>query len=156
MPRIRPRMLAQAHALNPLLPPLLSPCRSVADAATELRWLREAVAAKGTEVATTLGGTHAGINGRPQKRQGVWKRKREREATQRQDWDRRQRPQQLGELLLRMVRVRARGVPLQYVLGDVPFGGLDILCRPQVLIPRYIHTYCTHARRRPVGRLVSG
>ncbi|MCJ1293832.1 hypothetical protein MMC34_005388 [Xylographa carneopallida] len=31
---------------------------------------------------------------------------------------------------------RARGKPLQYILGSQPFGGLDILCRPGVLIPR--------------------
>ncbi|KAK4453172.1 S-adenosyl-L-methionine-dependent methyltransferase [Podospora aff. communis PSN243] len=31
---------------------------------------------------------------------------------------------------------RARGVPLQYILGTQPFGDLEILCRPGVLIPR--------------------
>ncbi|EER29017.1 hypothetical protein D8B26_000759 [Coccidioides posadasii str. Silveira] len=35
-----------------------------------------------------------------------------------------------------MVRDRARGMPLQYILGDQPFGELDILCRKGVLIPR--------------------
>lgn len=38
----------------------------------------------------------------------------------------------LSELCLR----RGRGVPLQYVLGSQPFGALDILCKPGVLIPR--------------------
>lgn len=42
------------------------------------------------------------------------------------------KPQQLSELC----RKRGRGVPLQYVLGSQPFGSLDILCRPGVLIPR--------------------
>ncbi|KAK3328500.1 S-adenosylmethionine-dependent methyltransferase [Cercophora scortea] len=31
---------------------------------------------------------------------------------------------------------RARGEPLQYILGSQPFGDLDILCRRGVLIPR--------------------
>lgn len=35
-----------------------------------------------------------------------------------------------------MVRQRERGMPLQYILGSEPFGDLDILCRPGVLIPR--------------------
>ncbi|KAJ9315960.1 hypothetical protein DTO271D3_3746 [Paecilomyces variotii] len=34
-------------------------------------------------------------------------------------------------------RERSRGVPLQYILGDQPFGDLEILCRKGVLIPRY-------------------
>ncbi|KAK4148202.1 uncharacterized protein C8A04DRAFT_23999 [Dichotomopilus funicola] len=35
-----------------------------------------------------------------------------------------------------LVEKRATGVPLQYVLGNQPFGDLDILCRRGVLIPR--------------------
>ncbi|KAL2039077.1 hypothetical protein N7G274_008126 [Stereocaulon virgatum] len=31
---------------------------------------------------------------------------------------------------------RSRGMPLQYILGTQPFGNLEILCRPGVLIPR--------------------
>ncbi|RMZ78996.1 hypothetical protein DV737_g3646, partial [Chaetothyriales sp. CBS 132003] len=34
------------------------------------------------------------------------------------------------------VRRRAQGEPLQYIIGDQPFGDLEILCRPEVLIPR--------------------
>lgn len=36
------------------------------------------------------------------------------------------------------VAARAAGRPLQYVLGSQPFGELDILCRPGVLIPRSV------------------
>lgn len=36
----------------------------------------------------------------------------------------------------RLCQRRGRGEPLQYVLGSQPFGNLDILCRPGVLIPR--------------------
>jgi methylase of polypeptide subunit release factors len=35
-----------------------------------------------------------------------------------------------------LCRRRARGVPLQYLLGSQPFGELDVLCRKGVLIPR--------------------
>ncbi|CAK9781245.1 S-adenosyl-L-methionine-dependent methyltransferase [Cutaneotrichosporon oleaginosum] len=35
-----------------------------------------------------------------------------------------------------MVERRARGEPLQYILGDTDFGPLTLLCRPPVLIPR--------------------
>lgn len=41
-------------------------------------------------------------------------------------------------LLAHLCRQRSRGVPLQYLLGSQPFGELDIICRPGVLIPRYI------------------
>ena len=34
------------------------------------------------------------------------------------------------------VQQRASGVPLQYVLGDVGWGGLSVLCRAPTLIPR--------------------
>lgn len=38
-----------------------------------------------------------------------------------------------------MVDERSRGKPLQYILGDQPFGNLEILCRKGVLIPRYVY-----------------
>ncbi|MCJ1322636.1 hypothetical protein MMC15_007985 [Xylographa vitiligo] len=41
-------------------------------------------------------------------------------------------------LLHKLCLERARGKPLQYILGNQPFGNLDILCRPGVLIPRYL------------------
>lgn len=41
-----------------------------------------------------------------------------------------------GALLGRLVRERAKGMPLQYLLGTEFFGDLEISCRPGVLIPR--------------------
>ncbi|KAK9647091.1 hypothetical protein HCH54_005812 [Aspergillus fumigatus] len=35
-----------------------------------------------------------------------------------------------------MCRERSKGLPLQYILGDQPFGDLEILCERGVLIPR--------------------
>jgi hypothetical protein len=51
---------------------------------------------------------------------------------------RRNHPREVGALLLQLCRQRSRGVPLQYLLGSQPFGELDILCRPGVLIPRSV------------------
>lgn len=39
--------------------------------------------------------------------------------------------------IARICQLRGRGVPLQYLLGTQPFGPLDIICRPKVLIPRW-------------------
>lgn len=47
----------------------------------------------------------------------------------------RSRPQ-LARLLASFVRRRSRGEPLQYIVGDQPFGDLEIICRRHVLIPR--------------------
>lgn len=38
--------------------------------------------------------------------------------------------------LIDLVKKRARGWPLQYVLGTEFFGDLELACRPGVLIPR--------------------
>lgn len=37
-----------------------------------------------------------------------------------------------------MCHRRSQGYPLQYILGDQPFGDLEILCRRGVLIPRSV------------------
>lgn len=46
-------------------------------------------------------------------------------------------PLQRNESLRRLCLERSRGKPLQYIIGDQPFGDLEILCRPGVLIPRF-------------------
>ena len=38
----------------------------------------------------------------------------------------------------RMLLERRSGKPLQYILGNQPFGDLEILCRERVLIPRLV------------------
>jgi len=53
----------------------------------------------------------------------------------------RNHPREVGALLLKLCLQRSRGIPLQYLLGSQPFGELDILCRPGVLIPRSV-TFC--------------
>jgi methylase of polypeptide subunit release factors len=42
-----------------------------------------------------------------------------------------------GAMLNQLVQERARGKPLQYLLGTEYFGDLEIRCRPGVLIPRW-------------------
>ncbi|KAG9231887.1 HemK family methyltransferase [Amylocarpus encephaloides] len=46
--------------------------------------------------------------------------------------------------LLKCCQRRSRGEPLQYILGTQPFGELDILCRPGVLIPRPTEAYTSY------------
>ncbi|KAJ0413997.1 S-adenosyl-L-methionine-dependent methyltransferase [Aspergillus carlsbadensis] len=49
-------------------------------------------------------------------------------------------------LLRKMCVARSRGVPLQYILGNQPFGDLDIKCKRGVLIPRHeTETITCHA-----------
>lgn len=43
MPRIPNWLVRKAHSIDPLLPALLSPCRSLQAAQSELQWLREHV-----------------------------------------------------------------------------------------------------------------
>lgn len=46
--------------------------------------------------------------------------------------------------LFQLCEKRAQGIPLQYVLGTQPFGDLEILCKPGVLIPRYFAPFLSH------------
>ena len=46
------------------------------------------------------------------------------------------RPSALHQRLHRLCLQRSKGKPLQYILGSQPFGDLEILCKPGVLIPR--------------------
>ncbi|KAK2731550.1 hypothetical protein FQN55_004651 [Onygenales sp. PD_40] len=111
MPRLPTPLLRHAYALHPLLPLLLRECRDLPSARNELRWL-------GEYAASTASARRWGWRcGKTALRGGD-------EAVRTQ-------------LRLReMVRQRARGVPLQYILGDAPFGGLEVLCERGVLVPR--------------------
>ena len=57
--------------------------------------------------------------------------------------------------LYRMCLERARGKPLQYILGTQPFGNLEILCRKGVLIPRSVHHHCKLTSRILIFQLTS-
>ncbi|KAL8836437.1 MAG: hypothetical protein Q9170_002925 [Blastenia crenularia] len=54
-------------------------------------------------------------------------------------------PMRMRKSLRKRCLERSRGKPLQYIIGDQPFGDLEILCRPGVLIPRpETETWVTH------------
>ena len=108
MPRLQPRFLHRARSIHPYLPLLLRICRDLPSAQRELRWLGDHV------VAITSSDRQR--EEFPARRQGDMARE--------------------GTLLRRFCVRRGRGEPLQYIIGDQPFGPLEILCRRGVLIPR--------------------
>lgn len=57
-------------------------------------------------------------------------------------------------LLARMVHQRSHGKPLQYILGNQPFGNLEIECRKGVLIPRPETETYTEQVAQVLSRLV--
>jgi hypothetical protein len=52
-----------------------------------------------------------------------------------------------NRLLQQYVSRRAKGEPLQYILGTEFFGELEIECRPGVLIPRFVRWFCFSTTR---------
>ncbi|OCT50378.1 hypothetical protein CLCR_06777 [Cladophialophora carrionii] len=60
------------------------------------------------------------------------------------------------KLLAQNVDRRSKGVPLQYIMGNQPFGTLDILCQPGVLIPRpETETYTEEAAKLLLAALAA-
>ncbi|KAL4944751.1 hypothetical protein BDV06DRAFT_77351 [Aspergillus oleicola] len=107
MPRLATGLVLQAYKHDRMLPLLLRECRSLDTAMNELRWLRDR--ALRTLELRSRGKRHE------MKHAAVgWR-----------------------NLLRTMCLARSRGVPLQYILGDQPFGNLDIKCAKGVLIPRH-------------------
>lgn len=106
MPRIAPALLRRAASASAHLAALLPACRDLSSAVRELGWIREHVAARAAR------------------------------TTRSRDLPERSR-RWLEESLTKQLCIRrGSGEPLQYVLGNQPFGGLDVLCRRGVLIPR--------------------
>jgi HemK-like putative methylase len=109
MPRVAPSLLHHARRKHPLLPILLRECRDTRSAQNELRWLIEhAIALQSSPPNRTQRKILTNISSTP-----GWR-----------------------TTLRKLVRRRAKGEPLQYILGTQPFGDLDILCERGVLIPR--------------------
>jgi HemK-like putative methylase len=109
MPRLAPFLLHHARRKHPLLPILLRECRDTQSAQNELRWLTEHAIA---------------LQSSPQTRK---QRKFLTNISSAPGW---------RTALRKLVWRRAKGEPLQYILGTQPFGDLDILCKRGVLIPR--------------------
>ncbi len=57
-------------------------------------------------------------------------------------------------LLQQYIRQRSRGKPIQYIVGNQPFGELEIICKPGVLIPRpETETYVTQLCQAIIDQL---
>jgi HemK-like putative methylase len=109
MPRLAPSLLHHASRKNPLLPILLRECRDTRSAKNEYRWLKEHALALQSS---------PNVRAKPSRRK---------DAASVQGW---------RTTLRKLVGRRAKGEPLQYILGTQPFGDLEILCKRGVLIPR--------------------
>lgn len=124
MPRLPASIQRQATRQDKFLRPLLNQTRDLDSAQNELRWLRD----HARKDATTA------LNPPPVPWQPI-----SGAAPLNNDDARlsKLRAHEAKSLKLEaLVRRRAAGEPLQYILGDQPFGDLEILCEPNVLIPR--------------------
>ena len=110
MPRIAPVAIRSALRVNRHVPRLLPECQDVRSAQNEIRWMKESI------LEQNLGNDQTQWDFA---QDAIWSEKN-----------------YAGKQLKRYVDRRARGEPLQYILGTQPFGQLDIRCKPQVLIPR--------------------
>jgi len=117
MPRLPPPLLRDAARQHRFLPRLLRECRDLPSAQNELRWLKE-------HAVETCRNRNHDIRDR--------------------GWSTRVLDKRVAQRLTRYVDRRARGEPLQYILGTQPFGDVEILCQKGVLIPRRdTETYTT-------------
>ncbi|KAK7954032.1 hypothetical protein PG996_014918 [Apiospora saccharicola] len=127
MPRLPPSLIQRARSISPRLATLLPACRDLDSARNELRWIREHVAASTSASASASSDqldTSRNVQIRPSETHVT---------TTAADTERRNSHERKVASLCRR---RARGEPLQYLLGSQPFGPLDIQCRRGVLIPR--------------------
>lgn len=126
MPRLPTSLLRRARSKDPLLVPLLKTCRDIPSACSELRWLREHVdtqLAPKNVSAAALGAWHEAPDRTPKLRHAGGARRRQEEHVK-------------AALLRSLVHRRARGIPLQYLIGTEYFGDLELECQKGVLIPR--------------------
>jgi methylase of polypeptide subunit release factors len=122
MPRLSPLLLRLAKSYSPFLTTLLRECRDLPSSANELRWLTEHAISQARK-----------LRGNPQSlhlrcRTTITTTTANPEYRHVQGW---------RTLLQTYVKRRERGEPLQYILGTQPFGELEILCKPGVLVPRW-------------------
>lgn len=132
MPRLPPQLLHIARSIHPYLPFLLRTCRDIPSARLELKWLTE-------HLDSITRSTHRNLR-------HIYRFKSSplhgaaSFPSHRSRWIAKIRTlggsKRRREELYRLCLERSRGKPLQYIIGDQPFGDLEILCRKGVLIPR--------------------
>jgi methylase of polypeptide subunit release factors len=117
MPRLLQSVVTKAaRNFNPYLSLLLKETRTIESAENELRWLKEHVQSLRNE------SSNSPI--RALEKDAIGSHMTKPHISEPED------------RLLDLCRRRAKGEPLQYILGSQPFGDLDIKCEPGVLIPR--------------------
>jgi len=126
MPRLSPALIRRAARQGPLLSLLLRECRDLRSAQNELRWLKE----HAVEAATAVRRRRLSNDPQPTTAPAFV------EDVTEDVSDRGLHARRVSHILASNVRRRSRGEPLQYILGNQPFGDLEILCRRNVLIPR--------------------
>ncbi|KAK7966777.1 S-adenosyl-L-methionine-dependent methyltransferase [Apiospora aurea] len=136
MPRLPPSLLQRARSISPDLATLLPACRDLESARSELRWIREHVFASASS-----------------SQQVVSPRSAETQAAEKERIHHRHERNKVA--VTSLCRRRARGEPLQYLLGTQPFGPLEIQCRRGVLIPRPETESWTYALGSEVVRRLS-
>lgn len=139
MPRLPNSLLRRAHSIHPYLPLLLRPCRTLDSARNELRWLDDAARTSAPSPPpngpVSVAKTSAHLTARESK-----PRHRSHHTARRFRAPATPTTADATARLDRLVRQRARGTPLQYLLGTEIIGPaereLTLLSRPGVFIPR--------------------
>lgn len=127
MPRLQLRHLWSLNRENRLLPLLLRATRNTPSARTELRWLREYAQSPLSFIRHS------------NSKRIKWKNVIQTSTSHRIDQKDKDGGRRTQAILRDLCLRRSKGEPLQYILGTQPFGNLEILCRPGVLIPRSVN-----------------
>ncbi|PYH41321.1 S-adenosyl-L-methionine-dependent methyltransferase [Aspergillus saccharolyticus JOP 1030-1] len=138
MPRLANSTILKAYRQSPLLPLLLRECRTLDSARNELRWLRQHAIDIAQERRERDYEAHVAQHyaSHSEPRPSPDDPAPTPSSPHRTRRIARARPTGWRRTLRTLCHARSRGTPLQYLLGDQPFGDLTILCRKGVLIPR--------------------
>ncbi|PYH81862.1 S-adenosyl-L-methionine-dependent methyltransferase [Aspergillus uvarum CBS 121591] len=138
MPRLSTRTILEAYQQDALLPLLLRECRTIDSARSELRWLRQHAIdltqlrkeQRYQRLQHLQQARQSGHEERPPTTQQLHRKPAHHRPPENAP------PKGWRRTLRTLCHARSRGTPLQYLLGDQPFGDLTILCQTGVLIPR--------------------
>ncbi|KAK8855480.1 S-adenosyl-L-methionine-dependent methyltransferase [Apiospora arundinis] len=142
MPRLPPSLLHRARAISPDLATLLPACRDLESARNELRWIREHVSTAAAAAAVSQPRSSRAVASSFSEHHPASAAAARRERRGHDDE---------SKVVASLCRRRARGEPLQYLLGSQPFGPLEIQCHRGVLIPRPETEAWTYALAREIA-----